>query len=56
MEPGKWFIEANNPTDRPLKATLRSSQGWDKFAFQQAIELAPGTSRTWHVAEKGAQR
>ena len=53
QQPGVWFIEAHNPTDKPLKAQLRSSQGWDLFAFKEAVDLAPGTSRTWRVQEKG---
>lgn len=51
MDKGKWFVEAHNPTDRPLKATLKSSPGWTPFSFAETIELAPGTSRTWTVAE-----
>ena len=51
MEPGRWFVEAHNPTDTPLKARLRSSQGWDLFGFKESVELAPGASRTWRVLE-----
>ena len=51
MEPGLWFVEAHNPTDAPLKAELRSSKGWTKFALSESVELAPGTSRIWRVPE-----
>ncbi|OPZ28336.1 MAG: hypothetical protein BWZ02_01340 [Lentisphaerae bacterium ADurb.BinA184] len=51
MEPGKWFIEAHNPTDAPMTARLRTSQGWSVFAFEAQADLPPGASRTWTVFE-----
>ncbi|MFW6162768.1 MAG: hypothetical protein ACODAJ_08340 [Planctomycetota bacterium] len=51
MQPGRWFVEAHNPTERPVKARLRSSAGWAAFDFDEAVELGPGTSRSWRVAE-----
>ncbi|MFC1805774.1 hypothetical protein ACFL09_02200 [Planctomycetota bacterium] len=53
MEPGLWFVEAHNPTDAPIKALLRSSEGWTPFAFRETVDLAPGTSRIWRVRGKG---
>jgi len=49
---GQWVIEAHNPTDAPSIATLTTTPGWPKFAFKEKVELAPGESRAWTVAEK----
>ena len=47
--PGRWSIEAHNPTDRPMEAELQTNQGWDRFQFHRQITLPPGTSRTFYV-------
>jgi len=52
QEPRVWFVEAHNPSDKPLKAELQSSEGWDRFTFKETVELAPGTSRIWRVKEE----
>ncbi|OPZ87497.1 MAG: hypothetical protein BWY76_00429 [bacterium ADurb.Bin429] len=49
---GQWVIEAHNPTDVPIAATLTTTKGWPKFDFRQKVELAPGESKAWTVAEK----
>jgi hypothetical protein len=47
--PRVWYIEAHNPTEEALTARLRTSEGWNVFAFEETVELAPGSSRTWRV-------
>ena len=47
--PGQWFVEAHNPTDEPMKAALRSNDGWTRFEFEKEIALEPGSSQTWKV-------
>jgi len=49
QEPGVWFVEAHNPTDQPVRMSLRSSPGWTVFDFGQTVELAPGSSRVWRL-------
>jgi len=49
MKDGQWFIEAHNPTDKPIKAILSTTTGWNVFQFNQAINLLPGTSQVWSV-------
>ncbi|OPZ86812.1 MAG: hypothetical protein BWY76_00768 [bacterium ADurb.Bin429] len=49
---GQWVIEAHNPTDAPITAALTTTKGWPKFDFTEKIELAPGSSKTWAVAER----
>jgi hypothetical protein len=49
---GSWYVEAHNPTDKPIKARLSASPGWTVFGFGEAVELAPGTSKTWQVKER----
>ena len=56
QEPGLWFVEAHNPTDKPLRTRLRSAEGWPTFAVDETVELAPGTSRIWRVKENAAAR
>ena len=51
QEPGAWFVEAHNPTDRSLRCHLSIGRGWKLFRFDERLELAPGTSRTWRVRE-----
>jgi hypothetical protein len=49
-QPGQFQIEAHNPTDRPLGATLFSNLPPAVLPFPaQTIELAPGTSQFWHL-------
>jgi len=52
QEPGVWFVEAHNPTDQPVRTSLRSSPGWTVFDFGQTVELAPGSSRVWRPRTK----
>jgi hypothetical protein len=52
MRPGEWFVEANNPTDAPIKTRLTAAPGWTPFAFDQTLDLAPGAGRQWTVKEK----
>jgi hypothetical protein len=49
---GSWFVEAHNPTDKPVKAHLAAAGGWDVFAFDETADLTAGTSKIWHVKEK----
>ncbi len=48
---GRWYVEAHNPTDRPIKTKLSTSPGWTVFRFAEEVELPPGQSRTWWVKE-----
>jgi hypothetical protein len=50
--PGKWFVEAHNPSEKPITAKLRANDGWPLFPFNETITLAPGSSRVWEVAGK----
>ena len=50
-QPGRWFVEAHNPGAETVRAKLRTTVGWGKFAFRESVELPAGTSRTWHVPE-----
>lgn len=52
QQPGTWFIEAHNPTDRPLTTTIRTTPGWTPFTFQETVTLRPGQSKIWRVAGK----
>jgi hypothetical protein len=49
---GLWYVEAHNPTDKPIQAKLTTSAGWTPFALAQQVDLPPGTSKVWHVQEK----
>ncbi len=49
MKKGQWYVEAHNPSDKPLRAKLRSHPQWSLFEFSEDIELAPGTSKIWTV-------
>jgi hypothetical protein len=51
QEPGLWFVEANNPTAKPLTLTLDAAPGWTLFSFHQALTLAPGASQIWQVKQ-----
>ena len=53
QEPGVWFVEAHNPTEKALPVTLTTAPGWTVFTFRQALTLKPGTSQTWQVREAG---
>jgi hypothetical protein len=52
MEPGKWHVEAHNPTDKAMKAALQSNKAWPFFTFDEKLELPAGASKIWTVAEK----
>lgn len=52
QEPGKWFVEAHNPTDQAIQTTLKTNPGWTVFAFQETMTLAPGSSQVWTVTER----
>ncbi len=52
VEPGKWYVEAHNPTDKPMTAALRSAKGWTPFKFRETVDLPPGTSKVWTVTGK----
>ena len=47
--PGQWFLEAHNPTDKPIKTRLRSAKGWTLFDLDDVETLAAGASRAWHL-------
>ncbi|MCX7933646.1 MAG: hypothetical protein N3A66_00120, partial [Planctomycetota bacterium] len=49
---GLWHIEAHNPTDQTLRCRLTAHPEWGIFAFDESIELAPGSSRHWDVQEE----
>jgi hypothetical protein len=49
---GIWFVEAHNPTEKPIKAHLTAAGGWDVFAFDETADLPAGTSKVWHVKTK----
>lgn len=51
QEPGVWFVEAHNPTEKPLPVNLNTAPGWTVFAFRESLTLPPGTSRIWTVRE-----
>ena len=51
QEPGLWSIEAHNPTDRPLTATLTTTPGWTRFKFGETVKLRAGESHIWRVKE-----
>jgi hypothetical protein len=46
-----WCVEAHNPTNAPITATLASTVGWTPFTFKETVTLAPGTSKIWNVKE-----
>lgn len=48
-EPKQWYIEAHNPTDKPMKTRLATATGWTVFKFGETVDLAPGTSKVWTV-------
>ena len=47
--PGTWYIEAHNPSDQTVDASLRTNDGWDRFEFQKKVALEPGTSQSFYV-------
>jgi hypothetical protein len=50
MEPGKWFVEAHNPSDRSITTRLRTNAGWTLFTLDKpTVVLRPGSSRSWVV-------
>lgn len=55
-DPGRWFVEAHNPTDKPINTRLRTTPGWSLFAFNKKVALPPGTSQVWTVIESGRSR
>ncbi len=52
MSPGQWCVEAHNPTDKPLTASLRANDGWTLFKLKESVKLAPGSSKIWTVKGK----
>jgi hypothetical protein len=52
QEPGRWFIEAHNPSETPLTTRLRSVSGGPLASFEKTVTLPPGSSRMWTCAEK----
>jgi len=54
QEPGVWFLEAHNATDKAIKTRLTSSRGWRLFHLDETVNLRPGSSRIWHVKEEKA--
>lgn len=55
QEPGVWFLEAHNPTDKSLQAAIRSAKGWTPFAFSERTDLPPGTSKVWRLRTGAGQ-
>jgi len=51
QSPGLWYVEAHNPTDHALRATLKSTPGWTPFTFKETFTLPAGSSRIWTVME-----
>jgi hypothetical protein len=49
---GKWFVEAHNPGDKPVKVSLTANKGWTHFRFKESLTLAPGSSQVWEVKGK----
>lgn len=49
QQPGRWFVEAHNPTDRPLTTKITSTKGWTPFTFTTTVTLPPGQSKIWSV-------
>jgi len=52
MSPGKWFVEAHNPTDNPMTVKLNTNKGWSFFSLKATVTLAPGASKVWEVKGK----
>ena len=52
MEPGKWYVEAHNPTEKAMKVALLSNKAWPFFKFDEKLELPAGSSKIWTVTEK----
>ena len=50
-QPGVWHVEAHNPTDKPIKTSLQSQEGWTPFRFKESTELLAGSSKVWTLAE-----
>lgn len=51
MEPGKWFVEAHNDSDKKVSTTVASDPAWKIFKLREKIALAPGSSQVWEVKE-----
>ena len=49
---GQWYVEAHNPTDKPMKVALQSQKGWTPFRFKETVDLPAGTSKVWTVEER----
>ena len=54
QETGKWYVEAHNPSDKPVSAKLGANRGWTAFTFKESVMLPPGSSRIWTVREMSA--
>lgn len=43
FEPGRWQVALHNPTDKPIKATIRSSANWTPFSLPpRQVEVPAG--------------
>ena len=51
-EPGVWFVEAHNPTDEEAEVRLVSDPNWTPFRFDEAVRLAPGSSKVWDAVKE----
>jgi len=46
-DPKRTYVDAHNPTDKPIRTTLRPGPGFDLLGrFEEAVEVAPGTTVT----------
>ena len=46
---GRWAIEVHNPTGESMALKLQTNNGWDRFSFEKALSLPPGSSQTFQV-------
>ena len=52
LQPGRWFVEAHNPTDHPLTTKITTTRGWTPFSLKETVTLQPGESKEWRVGER----
>ncbi|MHB9134769.1 MAG: hypothetical protein ACYDBB_27180 [Armatimonadota bacterium] len=52
QQPGAWFIEAHNPTQKRMRVRLTNNPGWSLFRFDKTITLPAGRSQVWTVTEE----
>lgn len=50
LQPGRWFVEAHNQSDRTLTTRIRTTPGWTLFDFSETVTLRPGQSQIWRIA------